>query len=246
MTTLVHIAILTFAAFLFSCNETNNTTVKGITKNDTTIKKITTQTLENPRDLVRNYNGENNRLFVFVGHKISVDPLPYKQGSMDVGFKAKFLVVEKVFGNFSHDTIEFAAYDHYGTPLFANFNDVLLFVSADSGTYYHQKYQYNDVYKTKDGHWAGPYPYVDYEHELNKTTKIKPTKIDFAQPVYYQLTKITEQGDTLRRSLPKPYFKTVGDSALAVYGNYVNELFILKRDGVLTAREIFRNAKLIE
>lgn len=246
MTAFVYITTLIIAALFLSCNGTNNTTDTGVQKKDTSISKDTTGTLDNPRDLVRNYNGENNRLFVFVGHKISVDPLPYEQGSMDEGFKAKYLVVEKVFGNFSYDTIEFAAYDHYGIPPFSDYGDALLFVSADNGMYYHQKYQYNDVFATKDGQWAGSYAFDDYEHEYNKKTKIKPTKIEFAQPVYYHLTKITEQGDTIRRSLPKPYFKTVGDSAVAVYGNYVNDLFILKRDGVLTAREIFKKGKLTE
>jgi len=48
----------------------------------------------------------------------------------------------------------------------------------------------------------------------------------------------------LTRSYPKPYFKTIGDSAIAVYGNYVEELFELKRDGYLTARELFVDKKL--
>ncbi|MBS0646241.1 MAG: hypothetical protein JSR97_06585 [Verrucomicrobia bacterium] len=246
MTTLVHIATLTISALFLSCNGTNNSKDKVVFKNDALVTRDTTLSLDNPKDLLKNYNGENNRLFVFVGHKISVDPLPHEKGSMDGGFKAKYLVIEKVFGNFSYDTIEFAAYDHYGIPPFSEYNDALLFVSADSGTYYHQKYQYNDVYKTKDGQWAGTYAFDDYEHEYNKKTRIKPTKIEFAKPVYYPLKKVTEQGDTLRHSLPKPYFKTVGDSALAIYGNYVKDLFLLKRDGVLTARDIFKNGKLTD
>jgi len=246
MIPIVHIITLTITALLLSCHGANNTVEKGAEKEDPSITKNTTETLDNPGDLIRNYNGENNRLFVFIGHKISVDTLPHEHGSRDKGFKAKYIVVAKVFGNFAHDTIEFAAYDHYGTPPFADYNDALLFVSADSGTYYHLSYLYNDVYKTKDGQWAGSYAFGDYENEYNKITKIKPAKIEFAQPVYYPLTKITVQGDTLRRSLPKPYFKTVGDTAVAVYGNYVNDLFVLKRDGVLTAREIFKNGKLIE
>lgn len=246
MTTFVHIATLTIAVSFLSCNGINKPKDKALLTNDTLVTLDTTLRLDNPKDLLKNYNGENNRLFVFVGHKISVVPLPHERGSMDAGFKAKYLVIEKVFGNFSYDTIEFAAYDHYGIPPFSEYNDVLLFVSADSGTYYHQKYQYNDVYKTREGQWAGTYAFDDYEHEYNRKTKIKPTKIVFAQPVYYPLKKVTEQGDTLTRRLPKPYFKTIGDSAIAIYGNYVKDLFLLKRDGVLTARDIFKNGKLID
>jgi hypothetical protein len=246
MTTLVHISTFSIAILLISCSGQNNQVNKNEQQKDTLVQKTRTQNIENPSDLVKNYNGENNKLFVFVGHKISVDTLPYIEGSMDGGFKAKYLIVQKVFGNFSNDTIEFLAFDHYGIPPFSEYNDALLFVSADSGTYFHQKYQYNAVYQTKDGQWAGTYAFNDYEHEYNKRTKVKPVKIDFAQPVYYSFRKITEQGDTLTRILPKPYFKTVGDGAIAVYGNYVNDLFILKRDGVLTAREIFKNGKLTD
>ena len=95
---------------------------------------------------------------------------------MDKGFKAKYAILEKVYGNFPYDTIEFVAYDHYGIPPFSKFKNVLLYVGADSGTYYHENYLYNDVYKTKSGRWAGSYA-GDYKHACNKHTKIKPVKI---------------------------------------------------------------------
>ena len=244
MTLLTYITTLTIASLLVSCNGLTNKQKDDISQTDSLAQKEKSKEAGNLNDFVKNYNGENNRLFVFVGHKISVDDLPNRKGSMDGSFKAKYLVTQKVFGDFSNDTIEFVAYDHYGIPAFSKYEDVLLFVSADSGTYYHQKYQYNDVYKTKDGRWAGAYAWDDFEHEYNKKTKIKPVKIDFAKTVYYPLKMVTEQGDTLKRNLPKPYFKKVGDSAIAIYGNYINDLFILKRDGVLTARKIFNNGKL--
>lgn len=171
--------------------------------------------VDTPRSFVKNYGAfDTSRLFVFVGEKISVELLPHRAGSMDDCFKAKYVILEKVYGNFSDDTIEFVAYDHYGTPAFSEFKTVLLYVSADSGTYYHQKYMYNDVYKTKDGRWAGPYAVDDYEHAYNKHTKIKPVKIEFPE-------------------------KTIGDTAIAIYGNYVEELFALKKTGVLTSRKLF-------
>ena len=173
---------------------------------------------------------DTTRLFAFVGEKISVDHLPSKQNSFDNGFKAKYLILKKVYGNFPQDTIEFVAYDHYGIPPFSKFKNVLLYVSADSGTYYHQKYMYNDVYKTKDGRWAGTYAIDDYKHPYNKHTKIKPLKIDFTERVAYPKNE----------EYPKPYFKTMGDSTIAIYGNYVEELFALKKTGILTARELFK------
>jgi hypothetical protein len=207
---------------------------------DTTNISKTTALVDTPRSFVKNYGlHDTTKLFAFVGEKISVDHLPSKQNSFDNGFKAKYLILKKVYGNFSQDTIEFVAYDHYGMPAFSKFKNVLLYVSADSGTYYHQKYMYNDVYKTKDGRWAGMYASDDYEHGYNRHTKIKPVKIDFAVKVSFPIKTVDEQGQQLEFSFPKPYFKTVGDSAFAVYGNYVEDLFTLKKTGFLTSRGMF-------
>lgn len=200
-------------------------------KKDTVINNSNKTLVDTPRSFVKNFGvNDSNRLFVFVGEKISVEPIPSKQGSMDNGFKAKYTILKKVYGDFALDTIEFVAYDHYGLPPFSKFKNVLLYVSADSGMYYHQKYMYNDVYKTKDGRWAGTYAIDDYKHPYNKHTKIKPIKIDFAQRIAYPKND----------EYPKPYYKTIGDSTIAVYGNYVDELFALKKTGILTARELFK------
>lgn len=246
MTTLLKVITVLIITLFLSCgSQSPNPTYND--KNDTLIH-ITSSTshVDTPRSFVRNYGAtDNNKLFAFVGQKIWVEHLPPRQYSFDAGFNAKYLILQKVFGDFPSDTIEFVAYDHYGTPPFSKFDYVLLYVSADSGTYYHQKYMYNDVYKTKDGRWAGTYDRADYEHKYNKGTKVKPVKIEFEEPVLYPLKMVTEQGDTLTRKLLKPYFITMGDTALAVYGNYVEDLFILKRDGFLTARKIFNNATLI-
>jgi len=238
-TTFLLIATAFVVTLLLGCSRQSTDTTKSA--KDTLAKKSSTAALIGPpRDFVKNY-GANDRtpLFVFVGEKISVQPLPSEHGSMDNGFKAKYIILKKIYGNFLEDTIEFIAYDHYGTPPFSKFTNVLLYVSSDSGTYYHQKYLYNDVYKTKDGHWAGTYAGDDYGHAYNKHTKIKPIKIDFAEEVGYPLKRIDDEGRKLTFSYPKPYFKTIGDSAIAVYGNFAEELFALKKTGVLTARGLF-------
>ena len=212
----------------------------GSQSGDTNNINKTSALVDTPRSFVKNYGvNDTTRLFAFVGEKISVDPLPHTQGSMDNGFKAKYVILKKVYSNFPQDTIEFVAYDHYGTPPFSKFKNVILYVSADSGTYYHQKYMYNDVYKTKDGRWAGSYASDDYEHANNKHTKIKPVKIEFAEKVSLPTKIVDEEGRQLEFSYPKPYFKTVGDSAFPVYGNYVEDLVALKKTGTLTARGLF-------
>ena len=125
MTTILQLITAFATTFLLSCNShsSNTTIIQGrdtTTKNDKAL-------VDTPRSFVRNYGAnETNRLFVFVGEKISVDALPHEQHSMDNGFKAKYLIIERVFGHFPQDTIEFVAYDHYGTPSFSNFKNVML------------------------------------------------------------------------------------------------------------------------
>ena len=98
---------------------------------------------------------KKNTLFVFVGEKIFVQELPHNDNSIDAKFKAKYKILQRVYGNFSKDTIEFEVYDHYGVPGFSHYKNVLLFVSEYEGKYYHEKYQYFDVYQTNSGKWAG-------------------------------------------------------------------------------------------
>ncbi|WP_066402101.1 hypothetical protein [Flavisolibacter tropicus] len=240
MATILKLTITLSITLLLSCNSQSNDTTNS-SKKDTVISNIKKAAfVDSPRSFIKNYGaGNSNRLFAFVGERVSVEPLPHEQGSMDNGFKGKYAILQKVYGDFPEDTIEFVAYDHYGKPPFSKYKNVLLYVSADSGTYYHQKYQYNDVYKTKDGRWAGTYTADDYEHPYNKHTEIKPVKIKFVAKVTFPTKTVDDEGRQLEYLFPKPYFKTEGDSAIAIYGNYVEDLFALKKSGVLTARGLF-------
>lgn len=232
MTTILLQIISVFAVtFLLSCNSQSGEI--------TNVNKIPVLE-ETSRSYVKNYGvNDSTHLFAFVGEKISIERLPREQGSMDNVFKAKYVILKEVYGNFKQDTIEFVAYDHYGTPAFSKYNNVLLYVSADGGTYFHQKYMYNYVYKTKDGRWAGTFASDDYNHAYNKHTKIKPEKIEYAKKVSFPTKLVDEEGRELEFTYPKPYFKTLGDSAFAVYGNFVEDLFILKKEGTLTSRGLF-------
>jgi hypothetical protein len=190
-------------------------------------------------------NEKNNKLFVFIGRKIELERMPVAEESMDNGFKAKYKIIQRVYGAYSRDTIGFEVYDHYGIPPFSKFEYVLLFVSEIEGKYYHQKYMYNDVYKTKDDRWAGTYDADDYHHELNKETKIKPVKIEFKRKISYPINRKELQKNEVDVDYyyPEKYFTIMNDIAIANYGNYVEDLFKLKKEGVLTARNLFGNKK---
>ncbi|HYE74078.1 MAG TPA: hypothetical protein VEF04_12145 [Blastocatellia bacterium] len=182
-------------------------------------------------------NLKKNSLFVFVGEKIKLAELQPEPGSRDAAFLARYKVLDKVYGDYLKDIIEFKVYDHYGTPPFSKHQVVLLFVSFHEGKFYHEKYQYFALYKTKDGKWASPYSTFDYRHEYNRQTSIKPVKIEFAEPVYYDLTRKDKK--LVREWFPAPYYQVENGKAKAIYGNYIPELFKLKRNGVLKARDLF-------
>lgn len=115
-------------------------------------------------------------LFAFIGEKISVtefdpnenntrieidsitgDTIRRMSYALDNGFRNKYKVLKNVFNDLKTDTIDFVAYDHYGRPGFENYENVILYISLnkDKGYYYHQKYQYDPVQKTKKGTWKG-------------------------------------------------------------------------------------------
>ena len=119
---------------------------------------------------------ESVNLYAFIGQKISVtefdpnennkrkvidpisgDTLIQQSYIMDSGFRAKYRIVKNVFNELKTDTIEFIAYDHYGRPGFENFENVLLYISLnqEKGNYYHQKYQFDPLKKTKNGIYRG-------------------------------------------------------------------------------------------
>jgi hypothetical protein len=47
-------------------------------------------------------------------------------------------------------------------------------------------------------------------------------------------------------AFPQPYFLLQADSAIALYGNYAEDLFRIKKEGVLTARGLFGDSLVTE
>ncbi|MBK7691933.1 MAG: hypothetical protein IPJ31_12745 [Bacteroidetes bacterium] len=166
-----------------------------------------------------NEKERNNTLIAFVGEKLELNDLPHEKNQMDRGFKAKYKVLQMVYGIYLGDTIEFTVYDHYGIPYFSEFKNVLLFVSEYKGQYYHQKYEFYDVYRTKNNRWASPHKEGHYYHPNNVRTSVKPEKIIFEE---------------------KPIKQLISDG-FPIDGNYVEELFRLSKDGVLTSCGLFGN-----
>jgi hypothetical protein len=185
---------------------------------------------------------QKGTLYVFVGEKIEL--MPFDEGKVegelvnDNAFKARYRVLYNVYGGYYSDTIEFEVHDHYGSPAFAEFSHVLLFVSEINGKFYHEKYQYFDVYKTRDGRWAGDGDPYKFDGQIEKSRRlVKPIPITFEKVVAFDLKDLDRS--LIHKFYPAPYYKVQNQKAYALMGNYVEDLFLVKKEGVLKARGLF-------
>ena len=190
---------------------------------------------------------------MFVGQKLSLtlspevipndtiiengDTLISVTTTTDSRFICKYKILTLLNGYYTLDTITFYAYDHYGNPEFSKYDNVLLFVTPKKNNYYHQKYQYFDVYQADNGKWASPYSTGDYNHAFKNTISVKPELIKFKKEVFYPINKLTQ--NEIEKWYPKPYYKIKNGKAIAVFGNYIEDLFLLKQQTILKARGIY-------
>ena len=156
---------------------------------------------------------------------------------MDSEYLAKYKILQLVHGSYKSDTIEFTVYDHYDKPAFSEYQTVLLFVSEYHGELFHEKYQYFDLYMTEKGKWASPYSSKDYNHPFKDSITVQPEKIPFIDKVSYSVKKMP--ADVKKELFPRPYYKIEKKRAIAIYGNYVEDLFKLKQQTILKARGIY-------
>jgi len=183
------------------------------------------------------------KLLVIIGEKIEIKEVePWIDTVMlmsDSRFIAHYRILQKVCGEYDKDTISFTVYDHYGFPEFGNYQYALLYLIVTKKEIYHEKYLYSPLYKTKDDRWASSYSPLDYGFDEKKNTTVKPEKIDFAPEVSYSIEGFTR--NRAQKWFPEPYYKIDKENkkAIAVWGNYVSELFQLKKDGVLRARGFY-------
>jgi len=140
---------------------------------------------------------------------------------------AKYEVQELINGKYFKKNIEFKVFDHYGKPEFSKFKNVLLFVQKSNGQFYLSTYQFFDVYKTKDGKWAGPYSSFLYNHPNNKDFTIKPEKINFKKKKIKIKRKNTDKNYP-HELYPKPYYSNFKNYVVPIYGNSAKDLFELE------------------
>lgn len=178
----------------------------------------------------------NPKLYVFIGEKIKVDYASRDRFCnrilMDSEFDASYKVIKNLYGDYKGDSINFTAYDHYGTPSFSHHQYVLLFVSEYCGKLIHQKYQFFDVYPTKDGRWASPGD--PWRFNRPDSVGIRGEKIDFGDLRFDKVIDVRYH----KMKFEEPYFKIRGNCVEPLMGAYLDELFDIKKKTVLKARGI--------
>jgi hypothetical protein len=176
------------------------------------------------------------KFYAFIAERLSITPInTCEQFTFNDGVDCRYKVIKNLYGNYKHDTANFKAYYHEGPPSFARFKYIIVFVSEYCGQLYQEKYQFFDVYQTKNGRWASPGdPYRFDKYIKDKVVKAVPLSFD-ASLSFDTAFNISRPSITYE----EPYFETREGKAYPLMGAYAEDLFEIKKDGVLKARKIF-------
>lgn len=191
---------------------------------------------------------KNINLYAFVGKKISVtefDPnenqkdiptgeyeideetgdtlkIMRERYIMDVAFKCKYKVVKKMFNYLETDTVEFIAYDHYGSPGFAERDTVILYLSKskDGSHFFNQKYQYDQVYQNKKGRY---YSYPKFNGSESNETIEGMTGFDkvFSEEKY-DVSQLSPEA--VKTHYPPEFYKIENNFATPIKAIYLKRL----------------------
>ncbi len=171
-----------------------------------------------------------SNFYVFIGEKVEVllEETPnYCDQVLDSKLKSTHKIIKPLYGNFPKDTITFYSTSHYGIPTILQYQTILLFVGEYCGDLYQEKYQYFDLFKTKNGRWAcpgNPYKYDLYVKDKN----IKPQQIEFDESVFFDLSKLSAK--EIEKKFSQDYYKIVGTKAIPIKGTYAEDLIKIKKD----------------
>jgi hypothetical protein len=191
-----------------------------------------------PCDEVIPCNEKNPEIFIFIGKKINVSPVEqprscYTIGTdpetktkikllnrrMDSKSKSKYKILKKISKNINFEIIDFVSYDHASIVRYDEFENVLLFVGKYCNELIHQKYQYQPVYKMKNGKWASP---VCWEFDTSKRKSNKhPHKVDVPEPITIPKYQTYQK---LKNVYPEPYYEIKEGKVYMRYGYYPEDL----------------------
>ena len=138
-------------------------------------------------------------------------------------------------GDYEGETIDFVAYDHYGTPKFSKHDRVILYIYQAEDGYVHHKYSYDALYPVKGDDYAvcGD-PYSEYEVEdIEKNGRTDLDVFEFSPPIKFKISdhlrheedfEFMDQEDIredflyVMRKFSPPAFKIKGNRAICKMG----------------------------
>lgn len=168
-------------------------------------------------------NEKATEIYVFIGKKIEVNPADQPNYcdifSLDSKSQSKYKIVKKFSKNINFDIIDFVSYDHNSMVKYDEFENVLLFVGKYCNELIHQKYQYQPVYKMKNGKWASPV-FAEYDTRVRKSNK-EPRKVEMAEPI---IVPRWQSHQKLENVYPEPYFEIKQGKVYMKYGYFPEDL----------------------
>lgn len=170
-------------------------------------------------------------LYVFVGKKIEANTVykNYCDLPLDTEYKSKYEVLENIYGNYPHKSIEFTSFEHNAIRNYYDYDTVILYVGRFCDDLIHIKYLYDPVCKTTDGKWASKYDIQSrFLRSKKDTIEIKPERISFIKSENIRLKRKTDI-EKLKEMYPEPYYKINGKIVTPVYGYYSKAIFDIRK-----------------
>lgn len=200
-------------------------------------------------------------LFVFVGKLVQIEyeerptvsesPDHHVIIVMDGKYNVRVEVLQQLHGSFVEDTIDFNAYDHYGTPNFTNSEFFVMYLRQYDDGLVHVKYTYDEVFPLAGGGFGGcgdpydgltteelarvkPQPLQTFDYQVTPSFNARDfydtlSDYNFANATPERLAEIKaeieRENAEIDRYLSPPNFRRVGDEAFCLKGATAYELF---------------------
>ncbi|RZJ76224.1 MAG: hypothetical protein EOO45_03095 [Flavobacterium sp.] len=144
-------------------------------------------------------------------------------------YNASYTVTEDMLGNYKSPTIKFRVIEPLRKPAYDSKENVLLLLDEHCGELRHSGDNRINVYQAIDGRWALPYYPLNFinKEQGELLQGPKPQLINFASPVAFPIKDIS--AEMIAKLYPSPYYRIEGNTAIALYGNYVDDLKVLRK-----------------
>jgi hypothetical protein len=182
-------------------------------------------------------NPPEANLLALVGRRSSVQYVEPEGNEVkfDAEYRVRIEVLQVLFGRYPAKEMEFSSFVHVGRAAFQQDEFGLVYISRYEGRFVQQKYLFQPLHRTYDGHLAGcgdPYGWMPDVHRHG----VRAEPIAFSPPVTFDVGKRAQaQGFT---SFSAPYFRIQSNIASCVMGNYPEDLFRVMAEGYLKARRV--------